>query len=169
MVHSLFCAEKEMNDDLIISYADIVFTPKILQLLIENNEKFVVTIDEKWRELWDFRMENPLEDAETMKMNMDGNIIEIGKKPRSYADIQGQYIGLFKISKSITKKLRTFYRSLDNSVSFDSYELKKMYMTSFIQLVINRLMTVKAQIIQRGWLEFDTIEDFEKLKYFKLD
>ena len=168
MVYSLFCAEKEMDDDLIISYADIVFTPKVLKLLIQNNGKFVVTIDEKWRELWESRMDDPLKDAETMKMDDNGIIVEIGKKPRSYDEIQGQYIGLFKISKSIMKNVRNFYHSLDESVYDDKHDYQNMYMTSFIQLVIERLMSVKAQIIQRGWLEFDTIEDYEKMKCLKL-
>ena len=43
-------------------------------------------------------MENPLDDAETLKIK-NGNIIEIGKKAYSYDEIEGQYIGLFKISK----------------------------------------------------------------------
>ena len=169
MVYSLFCAEEEMNDDLVISYADIVFTPKVLKLLILNTDKFVVTIDEQWRELWESRMDNPLNDAETMKIDDSGFIIEIGKQPRSYDEIEGQYIGLFKISKSIVKKVRRFYHSLSNSVCNDKGDFQNMYMTSFIQLVIERLMSVNAQIIQRGWLEFDTIDDFEKMKNHKLD
>ena len=38
MLHSLFCAENEMNDDLIISYSDIIFSPKALQTMINSKK-----------------------------------------------------------------------------------------------------------------------------------
>jgi choline kinase len=44
---------------------------------------------------------------------VDGNIIELGKKPGSYYDIEGQYIGLIKISKSTMTRVTAFYESLD--------------------------------------------------------
>ncbi len=34
-----------------------------------------------------------------------------------------------------------------------------MYMTSFIQLLINSGYPVKADIIRNGWLEFDSQDD----------
>lgn len=34
-----------------------------------------------------------------MKIDKDGLIEELGKKPKSYDDIQGQYIGLMKVKK----------------------------------------------------------------------
>jgi choline kinase len=46
--------------------------------------------------LWLPNTQNPLDDAETMKIE-DGLIKELGKKPKSYDDIQGQYIGLMKV------------------------------------------------------------------------
>ena len=75
MVYTLFCAESEMNDDLIISYGDIIYTKEVLQSLIQNNNDFVVTIDKNWLELWKLRMDDPLKDAETMKLNDSCNII----------------------------------------------------------------------------------------------
>ena len=39
------------------------------------------------------RFKNPLDDAETFKINKKKNIIEIGKKTKSYSNIQGQYMG----------------------------------------------------------------------------
>ena len=97
MVSTLFCAESEMNDDLLISYGDIIYSKEVLGQLMKNDNDFVVTVDKNWRELWNLRMENPLEDAETMKINSEGDITELGKKPKSYEEINGQYIGLFKI------------------------------------------------------------------------
>ena len=40
MVETLFCAEKEFNDTIIVSYGDIIFETSVLQKLIESKEEF---------------------------------------------------------------------------------------------------------------------------------
>lgn len=161
MVASLFCAEQEMNDDLIISYADIVYSPNVLQSLIDDPSDFSVIVDRRWRELWEIRMPNPLDDAETMKLDDCGRILEIGKKATDYADVQGQYIGLIKLKKNVLQSVREFYHQLDPSARYDGQDFDNMYMTSFLQLIIDRLMLIDAVFIDGGWLEIDTKEDLE--------
>ena len=108
MVYTLFCAKEFMDDDLIISYADIIYKKEILEKLMSSEGNFCVVIDRKWRELWGQRMENPLKDAETIKIK-NRKIVEIGKKPNSYNDIEGQYIGLIKISKETLNIIKELY------------------------------------------------------------
>ena len=165
MVYTLFCAESEMNDDLLISYGDIIYTEEVLAQLLKKKNDFVVTVDKNWLELWKLRMNDPLTDAETMKIDDSCNILELGKKPKSYEEINGQYIGLLKISDSILKKIRNFYHELDRSKYYDGKDFNNMYMTSLIQLIINSISKVKADIINGGWLEFDNQKDL--IKYEK--
>jgi choline kinase len=163
MVHSLFCSKKFMDDDLIISYSDIIYKKSVLKKLISSDYDFSVVIDKEWRKLWELRMENPLEDAETLKI-FDNNIIEIGKKPKTYYDIQGQYIGLFKISKKIVNQIIKYYFSLDTNSYYDEKNFDNMYMTSFIQLVLDNLLKVKPIFIEGGWIEIDSINDLKILE-----
>jgi L-glutamine-phosphate cytidylyltransferase len=158
MVTSLFNAKEFMNDDLIISYADIVYKPEILKKLMASNADFSVVVDNEWKELWSLRMVSPLEDAETMKIQ-DGHIIELGKKPISYDEIEGQYIGLMKVSKSALSKLIKFYETLNRSKIYDGKDFNNMYMTSLIQMVIDNIMDVTPVFINGGWIEIDCIED----------
>lgn len=158
MVSTLFCAKEFMNDDLIISYADIIYKKEILQKLISSEEEFSVVVDKGWRELWSLRMGNPLDDAETLKIK-DGNIIELGKKANSYDEIEGQYIGLIKISKNIINKVIAYYDSLDKEQLYDAKDYDNMYMTSLVQLIIDNLMNVKPVLINGGWIEIDSTED----------
>ena len=168
MVYSLFCAESEMNDDIIVSYSDIIYNNKKLNKLINNKSKFSVVVDEKWLNLWKIRMDDPLSDAETMKIDRDGYIVELGKKPKTYKDIQGQYIGLFKIKFSALKEVREFYHSLSKTDMYNEKNYNNMYMTTFIQLIIDKLLPVKAEKIQGGWLEFDTGNDINNYKLNQL-
>jgi len=167
MVKTLFCAESEMNDNIIVSYSDIIFKKRVLLSLMNNKENFVVTIDKKWRNLWDLRMDDPLQDAETLKID-DGYISEIGEKPLSYDDIEGQYIGLFKISDIILDRVKIFYHNLDKSTSYDGNNFNNMFMTSFLQLIIDHLMPIKADLIEGGWLEFDTKLDLASYNSYSL-
>ena len=163
MVSSLFCAKDFMDDDLIVSYADIIYKKEVLEKLINSKNNFSVVVDKDWKKLWSLRMENPLDDAETLKIE-NGNIIEIGKKAETYNDIEGQYIGLIKISKNILNKVIKFYDNLDRSVYYDGKNFDNMYMTSFIQMIIDNLLNVKPTFINGGWIEIDSLDDLKNLE-----
>lgn len=162
MVTTLFNAKEFMDDDLIISYSDIVYDKHILKELINSKNKISLVVDLKWRELWQRRMENPLSDAETLKIK-NGLIIELGKKPKSYLEIEGQYIGLIKISKEMIKDIILHYENLDTNAIYDGESFDNMYMTSFIQSLINNSFNFNPLFINGGWLEIDSINDL-KLK-----
>lgn len=158
MVSTLFCAKEFMDDDIIISYADIVYKDEVLEKLIQSKNNVSVVIDKKWKELWSQRMENPLDDAETLKIE-NGNIIELGKKPKSYNEIEGQYIGLLKISKEVVNDIILYYQTLDKNKLYDGKSFDNMYMTSFIQMIIEHLLDVKPVFINGGWIEIDSVDD----------
>ena len=163
MVYSIFCAEEEMNDDLIISYGDIVYNEEVLQKLLESKAPISVVVDKGWKKFWEARMEDPLEDAETLKIDEKGNIKELGKKPKSYNDIEGQYIGLMKFSKTSLEEIKKYYHSLDKEAVYDGKDYENMYMTSLLQQIADNLIPLTPIYIENGWLEIDAPED---LKYY---
>jgi len=162
MVSTLFQAKDFMDDDLIISYADIAYKKEVLEKLINSKGDFSVVIDRKWKELWSQRMDDPLDDAETLKIK-NGNIVELGKKPNSYDDIEGQYIGLIKISKNVINKVVNFYDNLNEDQLYNGKDFNKMYMTSFIQMIIDELIDVMPVFIDGGWVEIDAIDDLQSI------
>ncbi len=167
MVSTLFCAREFMDEDIIISYADIIYKKDVLEKLVNSKEDFSVVVDKEWKKLWSIRMENPLEDAETLKVK-NGNIIELGKKPQNYSEIEGQYIGLIKVSKDIVNKVIDYYDSLDTNKLYDEKNFDNMYMTSFIQMIIDNLADVKPVYINGGWLEIDSVDDLNSYKGYVL-
>ena len=163
MVATLFCAEEQLDsvDDLVLSYSDIIYNPKIVQALLASNADVSVVIDRQWRSLWEARMENPLTDAETLKISEDGFITEIGKKPKSYDEIEGQYIGLMKFSAAGVKILREHYHALDKNAIYDGKSYPNMYMTTLLQSLINSGVKVSPVFIDGGWTEVDEPTDLE--------
>ena len=171
MVETLFCAEDFMSDeeDLIISYGDIIFEKSVLRkLLTTKGDDLVLSADLYWHKLWSLRMENPLNDVETFIMNKDGFVLELGQKPTSMNEVQAQYIGLIKVKAKKVKDLKLFYHSLDKTKKYENRSFEKMYMTSFIQLLINAGWKVKPSLIKNGWIELDTIEDLKLYNNKKL-
>ncbi len=161
MVFTLFCASElfDGEDDILISYGDIIYNETVLRSIIDADNEISVVVDKKWRQYWSKRMPNPLEDAETLKINQEGYIQELGKKPGSYADIQGQYIGLVKIRKDVVTKVKKFYENLDRSVLYDGKDFDNMYMTSFLQMVADNLISLSPVYINNGWIEVDCPSD----------
>ena len=163
MVYSLFCASSLLvdDDDFIIAYGDIVYESRVLTALLDSDAPMSVVVDTEWRRYWEQRMADPLVDAETLKINDQGLITELGKRPRDIDEIQGQYIGLIKVRKDRVVDLKDLYEAMDPGGTYDGQSYKQMYMTSFIQHAIDHGWPVRAVPISNGWLEVDTIADIE--------
>lgn len=164
MVESLFSAMTfiaKCNEDLIISYGDIVYSPANLNALLASQADVSLMIDKNWHELWSLRMENPLDDVETLVLDDDGYIVELGKKPENYQQIQGQYTGLIKIRKDKIEDFVKSYQNLDRRSLYDGKDFYNMYMTSFLQILINQHWKIKAVEVNSGWLEVDSIDDLK--------
>lgn len=162
MVYSLFYDLnflKNINDDLIVTYGDIIFEKQIISKLLNSTYDFSLCVDNNWREYWELRFENPLDDAETLEISKEIYIQEIGKKTNNINKIQAQYMGLFKIKNSILNEIIDFYINLDKTELYDGQQFKNMYMTSFLQALINNGMKIKPIFCHNGWLEFDTEND----------
>jgi L-glutamine-phosphate cytidylyltransferase len=163
MVATLFCAREFMvaDEDLIISYGDIIYEENVLRTLLGCDDQVSVAADKEWERLWRLRMSNPLDDAETFIMDDDRLIIELGQKPASFSQVQAQYMGLIKIRGDMVSKLIEIYDQMDRQGDYDGKTFDKMYMTSFIQYLINAGWRVRATLVENSWLEVDTVDDLE--------
>lgn len=162
MVATLFSCENELNDDVIISYSDIIYTSENLKKLITDESKIATIVDKNWKTLWSFRMDNPLDDAESLVLSPQNNVLELGKKTKDYTKIQAQYIGLTKFSKKVLPQIISFYKNMDKTKIYDGKDYPNMYMTTFLQNLIDSGNPIKGVLINGGWLEVDMIEDLTK-------
>jgi len=167
MIETLFCADDELFGSTIISYGDIIFEKSVLQSLINSNEDLSVIVDKNWEKFWSIRFTNPLEDAESLKLDDNDNILELGQNVKNINEIQGQYIGLMKFQNEGIEVIKEFYKKTKEISKNNKNPLNKnlpfeqSYMTDFIQGLINDGHKIKAILIKSGWLELDTINDFE--------
>ncbi len=159
MVWTLFSAEEELEGDVIVSYGDIVYSKNILKALIKSKADIAVTIDKKWEGYWRERNENPLDDAETLKLRKDGTISEIGQKPSSLEEIEGQYMGLMKFSSEGVRQIKSAFHSALESGKLLGKEVENSYMTDLLQFIVSIGGKVASVQIDEDWVEVDTVED----------
>ena len=57
MLYSLYLGLKNLNDDTIISYSDIIFSKKIFSDIkkISKNKEIIIPINSKWKSIWKIR------------------------------------------------------------------------------------------------------------------
>ncbi len=166
MVETLFCAEKEIEGKVIVSYGDIIYERDVLNKLLSSKSDFSIVVDKNWKPYWESRFTNILDDAESLTIE-NGLITSIGQKVNSVSQIQGQYIGLMKFQNNATNILKNFYHSakmksknfpnpLNPNVSYEN-----SYMTDLLQGLINQGHRLIPVEINNGWLELDTLEDLK--------
>lgn len=159
MVWTLFCAKDELEGDVIVSYGDIIYSREILKSLLNSKADIAVTIDKNWESYWQKRYDNPLDDAETLKIRDDGTISEIGQKPKSTQEIQGQYMGLMKFSADGIEQIKDTFDIAFKNGSLLETDVESAYMTDLIQAVINTGAPVTSIPIYEDWVEIDTVDD----------
>lgn len=165
MVFTLFRSnmlkEKKPVNDLVISYGDIVFSDSVLARLLESTGEVSVVVDTDWLSLWEQRFAEPLTDAETLRFDETGNITELGNKPEKIEEVMGQYIGLIKIRFDMLQKISHVWAGLQESDPSSQLNVNQMFMTSFIQLLIDLGVRTEMVPIKGEWMEFDSPSDID--------
>jgi choline kinase len=159
MVWTLFAAEDEMEGELIVAYGDIVYSGVNLDLLLASKADIAVAVDKDWESYWRARSDDPLSDAESLKLDEDGRILELGQRPRCIEEIQAQYMGLMKFSAKGLACLKDVFREAKSNKNLRGKLPERAYMTDLIQLVIDHGFRVDAVPVYGGWIEIDTVAD----------
>lgn len=161
MVASLMAAADLLDgrEDVLIAYSDIVYEPRVVIELCRCPAALCTTVDRQWLRLWRLRCENPLADAETLKLDSRNDIVEIGRKTESYGDIHAQYMGLILARAEVAGVLPSIHDGLDAGGLYDGKPKERMYMTSFLQWLIDHGRPVRAVPVDGGWLEVDSADD----------
>ncbi len=97
---------------------------------------------------------DPLLNAETFKMDRDGLLAEIGRNPMSVEEVEGQYMGLLRLTPRAWQELESIRSDMESA------ERDKLDMTSALQLVLDRKQIAIHPIPYHGtWGEIDSAED----------
>lgn len=155
MVSSLACAQEWLQAEAcLVSYSDIVYETSAVKSLTASRASLAVTFDPHWLVIWQKRFSNPLVDAETFRINPDRTLVEIGNRPMSIEEIQGQYMGLLRFTPEGWGEVSRIRSQLSSA------ECDRMHMTGTLQKVIEAgRIAIEAISCEAPWGEIDSAED----------
>ena len=155
MVASLMCAKDFIaDDDFIVSYSDIFFDRTAVCQLFDSTHDLAVLYDPNWLDLWKLRFEDPLVDAESFAINEFNLITDIGSRVSDITTIQGQYMGLIRISHKSWTTILDYYASLSTP------QKSSMDFTTLLKSIIDSGLDNLYGVAYHGaWGEIDSPTD----------
>lgn len=167
ILHSLFYAEEEMNDEFIAVYSDILYDKSILKRLLSNKRDICIVVDAYWRRYYEGRISHPIEEAENVIFDADSKVVEIGKILADKSNAHGEFIGMMKCSKKGAFIFKGHFNQLKRVYSDKPFQkasvFEKAYLTDMIQDLVDSHIPVYCEVVRGGWKEIDTAEDYEKV------
>jgi len=166
ILNSIFYAEKVINGNIIISYSDILFDSSVVQRTLESNHDISVVVDIDWRGYYVGRKDHPISEAENVIFNSNNEVEKIGKINKGTQEVHGEFIGMIKLSDRGTKIFKENFHRLKKIYWNKPFQrakiFQKAYLTDFIQELVDIGIKVHCIIIESGWKEIDTVEDYKK-------
>ncbi len=166
MLASLFCAEEELDGEVIISYTDIWYEEAVVKRLLRCEKDIAIGVDIDWKDYYLGRKDHPIEEAENVIFNSNNEVIKIGKIAAEKEEVHGEFIGMCKLTRRGCEILRRHYhraKALYDGGPFQrADQFQKAYLTDLFQEMADLGVPIHCEIIGSGWKEIDTIEDFKK-------
>jgi choline kinase len=154
MVMSLIAASDWLGTEpCLISYSDIVYRPTIVRALIGTPGDLSITFDRQWLGLWQARFADPLSDAETFATDAAGRLLTIGERASDLSQIQGQYMGLLKITPAGWSRISRYLESLP------AEQRDRLDMTNLLRRLLAAGETIQTVGVDGGWCEVDSEAD----------
>ncbi|MBK3732703.1 choline kinase [Azospirillum brasilense] len=154
MVASLACADDWLAAaPCVVSYTDIVYSPGSVRRLMAAPGDIAITYDPNWLSLWSRRFADPLDDAETFRVDARGRLVEIGARPKSLAEVEGQYMGLLRLTPAGWRTVTDYLGGLPAA------EADRLDMTGLLSRLLSRGVEIQAVPIADPWCEVDQPSD----------
>ena len=155
MVATLALASEILrHHDCIISYSDILYHPEIIRVLSVSKADIAITYDLEWKSLWSDRFDDPGDDAEGFE-EKNGVLISIGAKPKSINEVEGQYMGLLKISPPGWLEIENYLSGIGQG------RTDRLDMTGLLAGLLNNNRPIETIAIAGKWCEIDNQTDLE--------
>jgi L-glutamine-phosphate cytidylyltransferase len=166
ILNSIFYGEEVINGNIIISYSDILFEPFVVKRAMESDHDISVVVDVDWRDYYVDRKEHPLSEAENVIFNSNNEVMKIGKIASDKEEVHGEFIGMIKLNHRGCEIFKQNFHRVKKFFWNKPFQrakiFQKAYLTDMIQELVDIGIKVHCVIIERGWKEIDTVEDYKK-------
>ena len=174
IVGSLMSAREELDEDCLVCYSDIVYEPQVAEIAANCRSAIGVVVDVDYQDYWHARLDSEQfpddfeQDQESLCIDRAGKITALGDPHPREDQLDGRYVGLIRFSQAGGESFRQAHDELTDRFGESdqrwrhSASFRQASMTDMLQELIDRGQQVDAIPIKRGWLEMDTVEDYER-------
>ena len=163
MVYSMQLAREFMRGGCVVSYSDLLLGSHVIEHVKAAQSELGVVVDARWREYWTERFGHAEDDLESLEVS-GTRIVSLGAKVTSSQGLEYRYVGVNRFSAKAVETLLTHFDLKAKSQAAWSPSGKPFalgYMTDLLNELSQGGFPVEATIVQGGWMEFDTREDYE--------
>lgn len=144
---SFLFARDWIDDDVIVLYADLLYEPEILDLVLESPGEISLLVDK-----------TAIEPGHALVAVRDGAVRAIGREvPPEEAD--ARFIGIARFLRS---GLEAYLPELEDAAK--AGEVDQYYTVGLARLVGRGHRIEAVDVAGRKWLEIDTVEDLERAR-----
>ena len=143
-----------------------LFESRVVKSLLGSDEDISIVVDTDWRQYYVDPNDHPIGEAENVVFDDNRQVIEIGKILRGDNDVDGEFIGMMKLTHAGARSLKRHFHQVKEEYWGRPFQrsatLEKAYLTDLFQEITDLGTAVHCVTIERGWKEIDTVEDYEK-------
>ena len=168
-IESLFCAKEKLQDSTIITYSDLVFEKTIIDQVNNFKGDIGIAVDLDWEKKYENRNQHPKSEADNVRVDREGNILELRKNIQKSNSVIGESLGLMKLSKKGSKIFLDKYSELKISHKgkfHNAPSLEKGIISDMLQELIDSGINVEPILISGKWCEIDTPQDLAFARIF---
>jgi choline kinase len=163
---SLYCAAPELDDELVFSYADIVYRPAVVGALLDGGGDAALVVDREWARTYEGRTQHPIDEAE-LTLVEDDRVRRVGKRVVEPARAAGEFIGLLRLSMPAARLVRDEYARLEHELGGGPFGTAARFEAAYLTDMLNHLieahqLDARPVYIDGGWREIDTTQDLER-------
>ena len=137
----------------------------MVERTLNSDHDISVVVDIDWRGYYVGSKDHPISEAENVIFNSNNEVEKIGKINTDNEEVHGEFIGMIKIINRGTEIFKQNFHRLKKYIGinlFKEQKFSKAYLTDFIQELVDIGIKVHCVIIESGWKEIDTVEDYKK-------
>ena len=167
-LYSLACARDKFNDDMVITYGDLLFRSYILQDLLERDGEIVIVVDSLVDEIentgsrdyaWCDRPDDRSMFMQKVKLQrISEQIIPEADSP------SGRWTGMMRVRAEGRKWLEQALDSLENQPGFEQLTLPDL-----LNHLTRQGRTITVHYINGHWLDVNSVNDIDRAGDFTTD
>lgn len=171
ILESLFCAAAELDEPVLLTYSDIIFTPDVVGQLMGSAGDIALVIDRDFRDVYEDRSDHPLDEAEVAELDESGAVARVGKRALPAERAWGEFIGLARLGAAGARLFRSTwaelcerYRGRADQPFARAPSFRQAYLTDLLQHLIDAGHRLEPVPIRGSWREIDTVQDLQRAR-----